>query len=87
MSEPTANPNAAAPTSQPPVIGPGYTLGSVTDKISAIVLKRPYSRSWILGFGVAFLLTNVLLIAVTYVSANLLVDMAYGFLDPRIRRE
>jgi peptide/nickel transport system permease protein/oligopeptide transport system permease protein len=29
----------------------------------------------------------VLLIAVTYVSTNLLVDVAYGFLDPRIRYE
>src|SRR5262245_39159561 len=27
----------------------------------------------------------ILLIAVTYVSMNLLVDLAYGFLDPRIR--
>lgn len=29
----------------------------------------------------------ILLIAVTYVSMNLLVDLAYGFLDPRIRYE
>ena len=29
----------------------------------------------------------ILLIAVTYVSVNLLTDMAYGFLDPRIRHE
>jgi ABC-type dipeptide/oligopeptide/nickel transport system permease component len=29
----------------------------------------------------------VLLIAITYVSTNLLVDVAYGFLDPRIRVE
>jgi ABC-type dipeptide/oligopeptide/nickel transport system permease component len=29
----------------------------------------------------------VLLIAITYVSTNVLVDVAYGFLDPRIRYE
>ena len=29
----------------------------------------------------------ILLIAVTYVSMNLLTDLAYGFLDPRIRYE
>jgi peptide/nickel transport system permease protein len=29
----------------------------------------------------------ILLIAITYVSANLLVDIVYGFLDPRIRHE
>ena len=29
----------------------------------------------------------ILLIAVTYVAMNLLTDVAYGFLDPRIRFE
>jgi peptide/nickel transport system permease protein len=29
----------------------------------------------------------ILLIAVTYVGMNLLTDLAYGFLDPRIRYE
>jgi peptide/nickel transport system permease protein/oligopeptide transport system permease protein len=29
----------------------------------------------------------ILLIAVTYVAANLVVDIVYGFLDPRIRYE
>ena len=29
----------------------------------------------------------ILLIAVTYVSMNLLIDVVYGFLDPRIRYE
>jgi peptide/nickel transport system permease protein/oligopeptide transport system permease protein len=29
----------------------------------------------------------ILLIAVTYVSMNLIVDVMYGFLDPRIRYE
>src|SRR6266550_4732005 len=50
----------------PPVIAPGYTFGSVTDKISAIVLARKTPRGWYLGFGVAFLLTLVLLVSVTY---------------------
>jgi ABC-type dipeptide/oligopeptide/nickel transport system permease component len=29
----------------------------------------------------------ILLIAMTYVSMNVLVDVLYGFLDPRIRHE
>jgi peptide/nickel transport system permease protein/oligopeptide transport system permease protein len=29
----------------------------------------------------------ILLIAITYVSMNVIVDVAYGFLDPRIRYE
>jgi hypothetical protein len=44
-----------------PVIEPGYTFGTVTDKISSIVLTRPTSNGWFLGFGVAFLLTMMML--------------------------
>src|SRR6202049_3723331 len=49
-----------------PVIEPGYTFGSVTEKISAIVLTRPASNGWFLGFGVAFMLTMMMLYAVGY---------------------
>src|SRR5678816_4017883 len=49
-----------------PVIEPGYTLGSVTDKISSIVLTRPTSNGWFLGFGIAFLLTMMMLFAISY---------------------
>ena len=37
-----------------PVLAPGHTLGTVTDKISALVLSRPYNYRWFLGFGVGF---------------------------------
>src|ERR1700686_4796032 len=49
-----------------PVIEPGYTLGSVTDKISSIVLTRPTSNAWFVGFGVAFLLLMMMLFAISY---------------------
>src|SRR6185503_11994911 len=49
-----------------PVIEPGYTLGSVTDKISSIVLTRPTSNAWFVGFGLMFLLTMLLLYAMGY---------------------
>src|SRR5216117_2983479 len=51
---------------QAPVIEPGYTFGTVTDKISSIVLTRPTSNGWLLGFGVAFLVSMGLLYAVGY---------------------
>ena len=38
-----------------PVIEPGYTFGTVTDKIGSIVLTRPTSNGWFMGFGAAFL--------------------------------
>src|SRR5256886_16723569 len=54
------------PTTPAPVIEPGHTFGTVTDKISSIVLTRPTSNGWLLGFGVAFLISMGLLYAVGY---------------------
>jgi molybdopterin-containing oxidoreductase family membrane subunit len=47
----------------PPVMEPGYTFGSVTDKISAIVLAKRTPRGWYLGFGAAFLLAMLLFVS------------------------
>ena len=45
---------------RPPLIAPGYTSATVTDKISAVVL-RGTPRWWFAAFGVAFLLVMLLL--------------------------
>jgi Ni/Fe-hydrogenase subunit HybB-like protein len=50
----------------PPVIAPGYTLGSITDKISSIVLTRKTPLGWWVGFLIAFAIVNVLLISLAY---------------------
>jgi molybdopterin-containing oxidoreductase family membrane subunit len=55
-----------APTTQYDVIGPGHTFGSVTDKISAIVLTRRTPRGWWIGFALSFLLVMVLFYAIAY---------------------
>jgi Ni/Fe-hydrogenase subunit HybB-like protein len=52
-------------TSPPPVIKPGYTYASVTDKISAIVLGRRTPRGWLIGFTISFLLVMLLLFAIS----------------------
>src|SRR6195256_6944605 len=49
-----------------PVIAPGHTFGTVTDKISAIVLARRTPFAWYAGFGAAFLLTLLLLVSLGY---------------------
>src|SRR5258708_8924581 len=49
-----------------PFIEPGHTFGTVTEKISAIVLTRPTSNGWFVGFGIAFMLSMMLLFAVGY---------------------
>ena len=51
---------------QAPVIEPGHTFATITDKISAIVLTRPTSVGWLFGFGVSFLITMMLLYAIGY---------------------
>jgi molybdopterin-containing oxidoreductase family membrane subunit len=53
-----------------PVLGPGHTYGSVTDKISSIVLTRPTSRGWLAGFALCFALVMMLMVAVTYLIAK-----------------
>jgi molybdopterin-containing oxidoreductase family membrane subunit len=49
-----------------PVIEPGYTFATITDKISSIVLTRPTSLGWVVGFGAGFLVTMMLLYALGY---------------------
>jgi Ni/Fe-hydrogenase subunit HybB-like protein len=53
------------PPPRPPLIGPGHTFGSVTDKISAIVLGRRTPLAWFVGFGIGFTLLLVLLMTIT----------------------
>lgn len=48
-----------------PVIEPGHTFASVTDKISAIVLTGKTPLGWWIGFGISFLLFLVLVVSVT----------------------
>jgi len=49
-----------------PLIGPGYTFASVTDKISSVVLTKGTPKGWYIGFAVAFALLMTLLYAVSY---------------------
>src|SRR5271156_50733 len=43
-----------------PVLAPGHTYATVTDKIAAIVLTRPVSLGWLAGFTLAFGIVMVL---------------------------
>ena len=49
-----------------PVIAPGHTLASVTEKISDIVLVRPLSIGWVAGLLMCSSLVGVLGVAVGY---------------------
>jgi Ni/Fe-hydrogenase subunit HybB-like protein len=49
-----------------PVLGPGHTYSSVTDKISSIVLARRTPPGWWLGFGFTFLLVMMMMYSITW---------------------
>jgi Ni/Fe-hydrogenase subunit HybB-like protein len=46
------------------IIAPGHTLGTVTDKIASLALKRRTPLGWFVGFGVAFALLQLLLFTI-----------------------
>lgn len=69
----------------PPVLAPGHTYASITDKISSIVLLQRTKRGWWFGFAVAFTLFMVLNFAVGYLMLmgvgiwGINIPIAWGF--------
>ncbi|MEK7409260.1 MAG: NrfD/PsrC family molybdoenzyme membrane anchor subunit [Acidobacteriota bacterium] len=55
---------------EPPVLAPGHSFASVTDKIGGIVLSRRTPRAWMAGFAVSFLLVMILQVAIAYLLAR-----------------
>jgi len=53
-----------------PIVAPGHTPGTVTDKISDVILRRETPKWWLLGFTVAFALLMVFLASVTWLFAK-----------------
>ena len=53
-------------TSIPPVIRPGHTFATVTDKISSIALTRRTPLAWFIGAGISFLLALLLFYTIGY---------------------
>ncbi|MBI5030839.1 MAG: polysulfide reductase NrfD [Chloroflexi bacterium] len=76
--------NPPTESHQTPVLAPGYTFASITEKISALVL-RGTPRGWYIGFAIAFTLVMVLLFAVTYLLVvgvgiwGVNIPVAWGF--------
>ena len=69
------------------VLGPGHDYASVTGKISGVVYRPFLKTPWQLfaGFGIAFLLVNLLMVAVTWLFARgvgiwgIMIPVAWGF--------
>ena len=49
-----------------PVIQPGHTFASITDKVASIVLRRPVTNGWLLGVVICFLILQWFLFAVCW---------------------
>ena len=49
-----------------PVIEPGHTFTSVTDKITSVVLTRRQPIAWFVTLGIGFIFVNILALSVTY---------------------
>jgi len=66
---------SAAETNPPvrrgtPVLAPGHTYASVTERISSLVLSRPPGMGWYFGFAVSFFIFVVLSMALAYLIAK-----------------
>ena len=49
-----------------PVIAPGHTFASITEKIGAIVLRRPIMKGWVFGMLICFMILQWFLFAVCW---------------------
>src|SRR6476620_2238710 len=68
-----------------PVLEPGHTFASITDKISSIVLTGRTPLFWYISFGIGFLLVLLLLFCITAVVSvgiglfGVMIPVAWGW--------
>ena len=67
--EPEGSHKNIAVVDREPLIGPGHTLGTVTDKIGSIVLTPGFTKGWLGGFTIAVMLFLLLNVVMTYLFA------------------
>src|SRR5713226_5609567 len=63
MAKPT---EVEAGEQKAPVLQPGHSFASITDKVSGIVLRRPIMGGWLLGMFICFLILQWFLFAVCW---------------------
>jgi len=66
MDNPSHNQAASIPQGGPPVLAPGHSFASITDKIASIVQTTHTPRGWFAGVTIGALLAGVLLGSVAY---------------------
>src|SRR5690606_36580571 len=79
-----AGPRGSISSHLPPVVQPGHTMASVTEKISAVVLTQHTPRGWYIGLAISLAQTVVLFISVTHLLVKgvdiwgIIVPVAWG---------
>jgi Ni/Fe-hydrogenase subunit HybB-like protein len=46
------------------ILGPGHTIHTVTEQISEIVLTKKTGKGWLIGFGISFMVMNLMLVSI-----------------------
>jgi Ni/Fe-hydrogenase subunit HybB-like protein len=68
-----------------PVVAPGHTPATVTDHILAPNLSKRTGIGWFAGFGIAFLLLNIMMMTITYLIFKgvgiwgIMIPVGWGF--------
>ena len=57
---------ASAPPTEQPIVGPGHTFATVTDKIASLVLRKKTPLWWFAGFALAFGLLQLFLMSTAW---------------------
>ncbi len=85
MAEMMSQEGADKPQETPVLGSTHYSLSSITEKISSIVLTRGVGVGWWVGFGIAFALVMLLLVSVAYLFIHgvgiwgIDIPIAWGF--------
>jgi len=61
---------ASTEPAEVPVLGPGQTYATVTDRVSGVVLSKETPKGWWIGFGIAFLVLMLMLFSLTVLFAK-----------------
>ncbi len=61
---------ASTDPAEVPVLGPGQTYATVTDKITGVILTKETPKGWLVGFGIAFLIVMLMLFSLTVLFAK-----------------
>ena len=61
---------ASTDSAEVPVLGPGQTYATVTDRVSGVILTKETPKGWFMGFGIAFLGMMLMLFSLTVLFAK-----------------